>query len=98
MTNLGQVCPFSNVNTTHLFSGVGVGSVSWEHLFFYWFQGRNLLVDDRNLKRGGDIKEGGSNIKGEPFFFFFYQSTLMSHLAPVIPVSPDTTLKERCLG
>ena len=32
-------------------------SVSWEHLFFYWFQGRNLLVDDQNFKRGGDIKK-----------------------------------------
>ena len=32
-------------------------SVSWEHLFFYWFQGRNLLVDDQNFKRGEDIKK-----------------------------------------
>ena len=24
--------------------------------FFYWFQGVNLLLDDQNFKRGGDIK------------------------------------------
>ena len=28
----------------------------------------------------------------------FYQSKLMSRFLPVIPVSPDITLKERCLG
>ena len=28
----------------HLLIGKGFGSVSWEQLFFYWFQGRNLLA------------------------------------------------------
>ena len=60
--------------------------------FFYWFQGRNLLVDDPYFKRGGDIEKRQDQISsGESFF-------LMSHFVPVIPVSPDTTLKERCLG
>ena len=34
ITNLGQVCLFSNLITTQLFSdGVGFEFVSWEHLF-----------------------------------------------------------------
>ena len=37
---------------------MGFELVSSEHLFFiYWFQGRNLLVDDQNFKRGGDVKK-----------------------------------------
>ena len=79
----------------HLLNGADFWSVLWEHHLFYWFQDRNLLVDDQNFKRGGSniIKyQGGSH------FFSFYQSNLMSHFVPVIPVSPATTLKERCLG
>ena len=50
------------------------------------------MVDDPNFKRGGDIEKRQDQISsGESFF-------LMSHFVPVIPVSPDTTLKERCLG
>ena len=48
----------------------------------------------------GFQKERGSNIMGGVLFFFFYQSKLMSYFdfVPVIPVSADTTVKERCLG
>ena len=63
--------------------------------FFNWFEGWNLLGDHQNFKKGwGSQKEGESNIKGG-VFFLFYQSKLLSHLAPV---SPDTILKERSLG
>ena len=72
---------------------MGFESVSWEHLFFYWFQGRNLLVDDQNFKKGGDIKKREDQISRRESFFLLYQSKLTSHFVPVIPVSPDTTLK-----
>ena len=72
---------------------MGFGLVVWENLFFFHcFQGRNLLI--KKLEKGwGFQKEGGSNIKGKSFFLF-YQSKLMSYFIPVIPVSPDTTLKK----
>ena len=38
-----------------------------------------------------------SNFK-RSLFLLFYLSKLMSHFDPVIPVTPDTTLKERWLG
>ena len=64
----GPICFFSSL-ITHLFSDVGFGSVSWEHLFFYWFQGRNLLVHDQNFKRGWDIKKKEDQIsRGKSFF------------------------------
>ena len=72
--------------------------MSWKQLFFYWFEGRNLLGDDQNSKRGGDVKKGKDRISRWEPFFLFYQLILMSHFVAVIPVSPDTTLKERCLG
>ena len=69
--------------------------------FYYWFQGRNSVIHWWVIKISkrvwGYQKEGGSNINGGVFFFFFHQSKLMSHFVPVIPVSPDTTLKEICL-
>ena len=48
----------------------------------------------------GFQKERGSNIMGGSLVFLFYQSKLMSYFdfAPAIPVSADTTVKERCLG
>ena len=42
--------------------------------------------------------KGWEGIKGRNLFFLFCQSKLMSRFFPVIPVSPDTKLKERCLG
>ena len=50
------------------------------------------------LKRCGNVKQKrGLNIK-EGILFFYHQLKLMSHFVPVTLVSPDTTLKERCLG
>ena len=40
--------------------------VSFLHLFFYWFRGRNLLVD---FKGGGDIKKREVQISKEEFLF-----------------------------
>ena len=41
-------------------------------VFFYWFQGRNLLGDYQNFKITGDVKKGGeSNIKRGIFFSFW---------------------------
>ena len=61
----------------------------------HWFQGRNLLGDDQNLKHGWRSRKGGeSNIKEESFFFFINQNSF-SHF---VPAYPDTTLKERSLG
>ena len=62
--------------------------------FSYRLQGRNLLVDNQNFKRGEDIKKREDQIsRGGGLFFLFYQSKLMSHFVHVIPVSPDITLK-----
>ena len=78
---------------------MGFESVSWEHFsIFYWFQGRNLLVDNQSFKNGGNVKKREDQISRGSLFFLFYQSKLMSHFVPVTPVSPDTTLKERCLA
>ena len=60
-----------------------IGVVSAE-LFFYWFQGWNLLQDGQNFKRGADVKkEEKSNIREKLVF---------------VPFSPGTALKERSLG
>ena len=49
-------------------------------LFFHWFQSRNILQDDQNLKRGGEIKKRMKQMsRGESHF---------------VLVSPDPTLKD----
>ena len=55
----------------YLFNGVGFGSVLWEQFSFYWLQRRNLLRDDQNFKRGGNVKKGENQIPKGVFFFFF---------------------------
>ena len=97
MTNSGQVYLFSNLITL----------VQWWVLSrcrgnissFYFFQGPNLLVDDQNFKRGGDVKKTEDYILKRESFLLFYQPHVVSHFdfVPFIPVSPDTTLKERRL-
>ena len=79
---------------------MGFESVTWKHIFFYWFQGRNLLVDDQNAKRGGDVKKSENQISRGILLFPFYQSKLMSHFdfVSVIPVFPYTNVKERYPG
>ena len=91
MTNLGQVCFFSNFVTTHLFSGVGFGSLSWEHLFFTGFK---IVIKWWMIKisKGVGMSNREFQISRGSYFFFFYQSKLMSHVGLV---SPDTTLKEK---
>ena len=78
MTNLGQSIYISVLTwLLHLFYGVGFGSVSWKHLFLYWFQGRNLLVGDQNFKWGGNIKKREDQIsRAESFFKFFINQNL----------------------
>ena len=46
------------------------GLVSWKHLFF--LQGRNLLVDDQNNEKGGDIKKTKRKDQISRVFFFFF--------------------------
>ena len=54
----------------------------------------------QNFKRGRDFKDRADQISRGSLVFLFYQSRLISHFdfVPVIPVSPDTTLKEKYLG
>ena len=67
MTNLGQVRIFSNlINIPVQWCEFWVAVVGTA--LFYWFQGRNLLRDDQNFKRGGDFKTGeDQKSKGESF-------------------------------
>ena len=66
MTNLGQVCLFSNLITILNQWCVGFGLVPWEQLFFYWFH--NLHGDVQDFKRGEYVKKGEDQIsKGEEF-------------------------------
>ena len=91
MTNLGQLYFFSNFFTTHLFSGVVFGSVSWEHLFFTGFK---IVIYWWMIKISKGVGMSNREVqisRGSPFFLF-YQSKLMSHFGLV---SPDTTLKEK---
>ena len=57
-------------------------------------------MDDQNFKRGEDVKKREKQISRRSHVFLFYQSKLMAHFdfVSVIPVSPGTTLKERCPG
>ena len=58
---------------------MGFKSVLWEHLFVYWFQGRNLLVDDQNFKRGGDVKNREDQIsRGKSCFSFLSIKTYVT--------------------
>ena len=85
MANLGQVYLFSNLITMPVqWCGFWVGALG-KQLSFYWIQGRNLQGDNQNFKRFVVSRRG--TIKKS--FFLFYQSKLLSHIAPVFP---DTTL------
>ena len=45
---------------------------------FYWFQGQNLLGDDQNSKKGGEVKKGEDQIsRGEYFFLFLSIKSLV---------------------
>ena len=111
MTDLGQVCLFSNLMSPFSFHDLcmlGLDltcSVVWvwigvvrTSLFFIGFKVVIYWQMIKILKECEYQKEGRSNIKGAVFYFFFYQSKLISYFVPVIPVSPDTTPKKRCLG
>ena len=58
---------------------VGFESKSWELLFFYWFEGNKLVVDDQNFKRRGDARKREYQISRGRLVFLFNQSKLMSH-------------------
>ena len=62
---------------------------------FIPIQVRNLLGDDQNFKMVWGCKKEEDQISMS--FFLLHQLKLMSHFVPVTFVSPDTTLKERCL-
>ena len=65
--------------------------------FFYSFQGHNLLIVDQNFKRGGNVKNREDQISmGQSLCI--NKNVCRFGFVPVIPVSPDATLKERCLG
>ena len=75
ITNLGQVplCLFSNLITIPVqwcwFWVSVVGTA-----LFYWFQGRNLLWDDQNFKRGGDDKKEENQISREGVLFLLIKN------------------------
>ena len=48
------------------------------------------------ILKGVEMTEKDQISKGESFFF--HQSKHLSYFVPVIRVSPDTTVEERCLG
>ena len=56
---------------------MGFESVSLEHPFFYWFPGQNVLVDDENLKRGGDFNKREDQ-GGGGFFSFLSIKTYVT--------------------
>ena len=69
ITNLGQVCLFSNLITIPVqCCEFWVGNTA----LFCWVQGRNLLGDDQNFKRGREAKKWENQIsRGRSLFFFF---------------------------
>ena len=61
MANLSQLSLFSNfVTVPPQWCDFWVGVV--RTAVFYWFQGRNLLGDNQNFKRGGHVKKGKDQI------------------------------------
>ena len=86
---------FSNLITITVTLVLDLGRCRWNAALFYWFQGRNLLGDYQNFKRGGDFKKGENQISNGKCFFLFYQSKILSHF---VPVSADNALKKRSLG
>ena len=80
MTNLGQVCIFSNLFSILVqWCGFWVGIMGTG--FFYSFQYCNLLGDDQKFKRCGDVKKGEDQIsKGVEKLFFFFISRNFCHI------------------
>ena len=102
MTNLGQVCLFSNLITIHVaaqwcgFSRASFGLVWWEPSSLYMVRRLEFIVRLSIFQKGvGKSKRGESNINGgSSFLFLINQSKLLSHF---VSVSPDSTLIERSL-
>ena len=89
MTKLGQACLFSNLITILVqWCRFSVGIVGTTELFFYYFQGRNLLRDDRNFKRGREVKKGENQTSMKSLSYPFYQTKLLSWFASI---SQDST-------
>ena len=95
MTNLSQVCLFSNLITIPVqWCGFWVSFMRTQ-LFFTGFKVKIYWEMIKIPKRVGKSKRGRIKYQGGSIFFFFYQLKVLSHFAPV---SPDTILKERSLG
>ena len=94
MTNLDQVCLLSNLITIPVqWCEFWVG-VAGTQLFFTGFK-VGIYWEMIKISKGvGQSKRGRIKYQGGSLFFLFYQSKLLSHF---VPVSPDTTLKERSL-
>ena len=94
MTNLGQVCLFSNLITTPLqrCCGFWIGVVGTSQ-FFSGFKVAMYRWMIKISKGVGMSKSGRIKCQGGVLSFF----QTMSNFVPIIPVSPDTILKERCL-
>ena len=89
ITNLGQVCLFSDLITIPVQCCEFCVGVVGTQLFFTGFK-VEIYWDDPNLKIGREVlKEENQISRGEPFFPF-YQLKLLSHF---VSVSPDTYTK-----
>ena len=64
----------------------------------FFFNGFKAVWMTKISKGMGMSKRGRFKYQEGVLFFFFYESELMSHFVPVIPVTSDTALKGRCLG
>ena len=70
-------------------------SVLWGHSSFLLVSRSELLRDDQSFKRDREVKKGENQISKGSLFFSFINQNFLSHF---VSVSPDTTLKEKCLG
>ena len=95
MTNIDQVCLFFNLITIPV------------QCCGFWDRCRGISSFLTHFKviihwgiikilKGVEMTEKDQISKGESFFF--HQSKHLSYFVPVIRVSPDTTVEERCLG
>ena len=92
MKNLGQVRSFL---TWLLYpsNSLGFRSVSWEQPYFYWFQGRNLLGNDQNFNRDGDVKKRENQMPREKSLFINQNSCHISFLLHLLHLDLDSRRK-----
>ena len=92
MKDLGQVRSFL---TWLLYpsNSVDFRSVSWEQPYFYWFQGRNLLGNDQNFNRDGDVKKRENQMPREKSLFINQNSCHISFLLHLLHLDLDSRRK-----